>query len=154
MTLFKTSATFIIAATFLTACGNDGSTPEAQVKTDPSGKPAQVIQVAAKAERTPMERGAILFKRCKACHTLNEGGRNKLGPNLWAIWDSQAASREGFAYSKALTAAGITWDDASLDAYIKKPKDFVPKTRMNFIGIKKEQDRADLLLYLKAQTTP
>jgi len=101
-----------------------------------------------------MERGKILYKRCKACHTLDEGGKSKVGPNLWNIWNSKAASREGFAYSKAMKAADITWDDAALDAYIKRPKDFVPGTRMSFIGIKKEQDRADLLLYMKAQTTP
>jgi len=65
-----------------------------------------------------------------------------------------AASREDFKYSKALVAADITWDDTSLEAYIKKPKDYVPGTRMSFVGIKDAQDRADLLLYLKAQTTP
>lgn len=142
-----------ICTALLTACGNADNVPEVKTQASPSGQTAQVIP-AAKKVRTPMERGAILYKRCKACHTLKAGGKQKLGPNLWQIWDSKAASREGFAYSKAMIASKIIWDDASLDAYIKKPKEFVPGTRMSFIGIKKEKDRADLLLYLKAQTTP
>ncbi len=139
----------ISLALMLTACGQE----ETAAPTT-SSEQTQHVTLAAKKELTPMERGAKLFKRCKSCHTLDDGGRNKVGPNLWNIWHSQAASREGFAYSKALIAADIVWNDETLNAYIKKPKDYVPGTRMTFIGIKKDQDRADLLLYLKAQTTP
>ena len=151
-TLTKTAA-ITLTAILLTACGNASSAPEVGTQSGPITQRTPATPVAKKV-RTPMERGKILYKRCKACHTLDEGGKNKVGPNLWNIWNSKAASREGFAYSKALKAADITWDDAALDAYIKKPMDFVPGTRMSFIGIKKEQDRADLLLYMKTQTTP
>jgi len=154
MHLLPKHASFILATAVLTACGGADSAPEVRQQTSPTGQTEQIIPAKAKAERSPMERGAILFKRCKACHTLEEGGRKKVGPNLWAIWGSKAASREDFKYSKALVAADITWDDTSLEAYIKKPKDYVPGTRMSFVGIKDAQDRADLLLYLKAQTTP
>ncbi len=144
-----------LTAAWLVSCGNSAdSAPEVKTQLSSSGQTAQVIPAAAKAELTPMERGAKLFKRCKACHTLEDGGRNKVGPNLWDIWGNKAASREGFAYSKALIAADITWNDETFDAYIKKPNAFVPGTRMSFVGIKKDQDRADLLLYLKAETTP
>jgi len=148
-----TLSSFTLIAIMLAACGGD-NTPEVKTKRSPSGETAQVIKTAAKKDLTPMERGEKLFRRCKACHTLEDGGRNKVGPNLWALWDSKAASRDGFAYSKALIASDITWNDETIEAYIKKPKEYVPGTRMSFIGIKKEQDRADLLLYLKAQTTP
>ncbi|MEP1229701.1 MAG: cytochrome c family protein [Litorimonas sp.] len=145
---------YLITFTFiLTACGQAVSPAQTNSKPSTNGQ-TQHVTLAAKKDLTPMERGAKLFRRCKSCHTLEDGGSNKLGPNLWNIWGRKAAAQEGFAYSKALTASDITWDDSTLDAYIKKPKELVPGTRMTFIGIKKAQDRADLLLYLKAQTTP
>lgn len=103
---------------------------------------------------TPMERGARLYKRCKACHTLEDGGKHKVGPNLWAIYGAKAGAKEGFNYSKAMTASDIVWDDATMDAYIKKPAEFIKGGRMSFVGIKKQEDRDALFLYLKAQTTP
>jgi len=59
---------------------------------------------------SPMERGAKLYKRCRACHTLDEGGRHKVGPNLWGIYGSKAGSKDGFNYSKAMAASDVVWD--------------------------------------------
>ena len=103
---------------------------------------------------TPLERGAKLYKRCRACHTLDEGGRHKVGPNLWGIYGSKAGSKDGFNYSKAMAASEVIWDDASMDAYIRKPSEFIKGGRMSFVGIKKQEDRDALFLYLKAETTP
>jgi cytochrome c len=101
-----------------------------------------------------MERGAKLYKRCRACHTLEDGGKHKVGPNLWDIYGKKAGSQRGFKYSKIMAASEIVWDDTTLDGYIAKPSTFMKGNRMSFVGIKKAEDRTDLLLFLKAETTP
>lgn len=93
-------------------------------------------------------KGAKVFKKCKACHTTEDGGKNKIGPNLFGIVGRSAASIEGFKYSKAMKASGLTWDEATLDSFIKKPKKFLKGTKMSFAGVKKEKQRADLIAYL------
>lgn len=101
-----------------------------------------------------MERGAKLYKRCKACHTLEEGGKHKVGPNLWDIYGAKAGSKDGFTYSKVMAASELIWNDETLDAYIKKPSEFMKGNRMSFVGIKKAEDREAVLLYMKSKTTP
>lgn len=97
-------------------------------------------------------KGEKVFKKCKACHTVDEGGKNKVGPNLFGIVGKAAGGVEGFKYSKALMEAaegGLVWDEANLDAFLKKPKKFLKKTKMSFGGIKKDEQRANLIEYLK-----
>ncbi|MBL4666642.1 MAG: cytochrome c family protein [Sneathiella sp.] len=96
-----------------------------------------------------VKKGEKIFKKCKSCHTANEGGKNKSGPNLFGIVGRTAASVEGYKYSKAMKASGLTWDAATLDSFLTKPKKFVKKTKMSFSGIKKEKQRADLIAYLE-----
>jgi cytochrome c len=93
-------------------------------------------------------KGEKLYKKCKACHSL-EAGKKKVGPSLAGIFGRTAGTTEGFKFSKAMKESGIVWDDKSMDAYLANPKKFVPKTRMAFPGLKKEADRANLLAYLK-----
>lgn len=94
-------------------------------------------------------KGQKVFKKCKACHTVNEGGKKLIGPNLFGIVGKKAAQMEGFKYSKAMTASGLTWDDATLDTFLKKPKALVKKTKMTFAGLKKDKQRANVIAYLK-----
>ncbi len=94
-------------------------------------------------------KGEKVSKKCKACHVFDEGGKNKLGPALWGIVGSDIASRDGFNYSGALSELEGDWTYEALDQFLAAPKTYVPGTKMVFAGLKKEQDRADLLAYLR-----
>jgi len=115
---------------------------------------------AAAAEETDLatllaaadpEAGAKLFRKCAACHTIEEGGAKKIGPNLWGIVGKPKASAD-FNFSPALAELGGDWDYASLDAFLAKPKAFAPGTKMTFAGLKKATDRANLIGFLRLQS--
>ncbi len=93
--------------------------------------------------------GKKVYNKCKACHALEEG-KNKVGPSLFGVMGKKAASVQGFKYSKALKDSGLTWDDATLAKYLAKPKELVPGTRMAFAGLKKDDDIANVIAYIKA----
>lgn len=98
------------------------------------------------------DKGKKVFNKCKACHAVGEGAKNKLGPVLNGIVGTAAGLNPDFKYSKAMTAKaaeGLVWDEASLTAYIAKPKKFIKGTKMAFKGIKKEKRIIDLIAYLK-----
>jgi len=94
-------------------------------------------------------KGEKVFKKCKACHTVDKGGKNRVGPNLFGVAGMPAGKVPGYKYSGAMKSSGVTWDDASLDKFLKKPKNFIKKSKMGFSGLKKDDQRADLIAYLK-----
>ncbi len=93
-------------------------------------------------------KGKKVFKKCKTCHSFDPG-KKKIGPHLKGIIGRKAGSVEGYKYSKAMKAADIVWDEANLDAFLKKPKAFLKGTKMTFAGLKKESQRQDVIAYLK-----
>ncbi len=100
--------------------------------------------------------GQRVFNQCRACHTINQGGRNGVGPNLHGVWGREAAKVEGFRYSNPMrerAAAGLKWDEATLRAYLTDPKAVVPGGSMSFVGIRNEQQMNDLLAYLQRAST-
>lgn len=101
-------------------------------------------QEDAKAER--------LFRRCAACHTLDEGGRNRVGPNLFGVFDRDIASRDDFNYSPALLALEGRWDDEAINQYLLSPRTYARGTKMAFAGVRKTEDRLLLIDWLKRKT--
>lgn len=96
-------------------------------------------------------KGEKVFKKCKACHSL-EAGTNKIGPSLHGLFGRTAGTVDGFKYSAAMKESGVVWEQETLDEFLTKPKAFVPGTKMTFIGLKKEQDRLDVIAYLREAT--
>lgn len=93
-------------------------------------------------------KGERLGKVCATCHSFDQGGPNLLGPNLWAVVGRPVGSHGGFNYSAALKAHGGTWSYEALDAYIASPARAIPGNRMGYAGMRRAQDRADLLAWL------
>jgi cytochrome c len=106
----------------------------------------------AAAAQASVEHGESIFKRCKACHDIGEGAKIKVGPPLTDIIGRKAASVEGYPYSadlKALASQGFVWDEKNIDKYLQDPRSIVGKGKMVFPGLKDEQDRKDVIAYLK-----
>lgn len=105
----------------------------------------------ARADGDP-DMGKRQFAPCTACHTTEDGGPDKVGPNLHGVIGRAAGTKAGFAYSDALKKSGITWDEAKLDEWIKKPAALVPGTKMAFLGVGNDTVRANIIAYLKQAT--
>ena len=99
------------------------------------------------------EEGAKIIKKCVTCHTLDEGGGNKIGPHLWKAYGAPKGKREGFPYSKAMASAEGSWDDESLFHFLNKPSKYIPGTKMSFAGLSKPQDIVNVIAYLKEKAS-
>ena len=111
-----------------------------------------LVQTASAEDSAATERGAKVFKKCKACHQIGEGADNRVGPHLNTVFGRPAGSVTDYKYSKAMMQAGaegLVWTEETLDAFLTRPKSVVAKSKMTFSGLKKPADRAALLSYLK-----
>jgi cytochrome c len=105
----------------------------------------------AMADPDPAQ-GEKVFGRCKACHVVDKE-QNRVGPHLVGIIGRPAGSVESFKYSDAMKSSGKTWDEATLAAYLKDPKGYIPGNKMAFPGLKKEDEVEDVIAYLKQATS-
>ena len=96
--------------------------------------------------------GAKIFKKCAACHSITEGGANKIGPALWGILGRTAGSLPDYKYSKAMAAYSKNWSFEEMNGFLLKPKEWIKGTKMSFAGLKKAKDRAAVILYMNENT--
>ena len=94
----------------------------------------------------------MIFKKCAACHSVSEGGGNKIGPALWGVVGRKAGTINNYKYSKAMSEFGKTWNFETINTFLIKPKDYIKGNKMAFAGLSKEKDRASIILYLNEQT--
>ena len=135
-----------MAVAFISAC--DGGKSAASVGTAP---PADLAALLAQAD---VQKGKIVFLQCRACHSLvaeNEPG--KIGPSLYGIIGRPAGTSPGFAYSEALGKSGISWTPENIGKWLERPSAFLPGNRMIFIGLPDPRDRANVIAYIRQQTS-
>lgn len=112
-----------------------------------AGPPIETLLASADPAK-----GADVFKKCAACHTVNQGGANGIGPNLFAtMGEPIGQGKGGFAFSDPLKAVGGNWDFAKMNAWLTSPRKFAPGTKMTFAGLSKPEDRANVMIYLNQQ---
>ena len=99
-----------------------------------------------------VEHGEKVFKRCSACHMIAAGGKNMIGPNLWSILGKKTGVASGYKYSKALAAYGKEWTFAEMNGFLIKPSAHIKGTKMAFAGLKKEKDRASVILFMNSKS--
>ena len=117
------------------------------------GEEAKGTPIATLLASADAAAGETVFKKCASCHTSEKGGPNKVGPNLWDVVNRPIASHEGFSYSAGMTTFSeghkVVWDFDHLNFFLEAPKKHVPGTAMGFAGLKKEDERANLIAYLR-----
>jgi cytochrome c len=152
-----------IALILLAACGNDSTenlseeTGKAQLTAATLGEQL-VLDVSdylalEQYKAADRENGEDQARICKACHSLDAGGRNMIGPALFGFFGKGVAEQAGYAYSPAMQEADFIWTPRALDAWLAQPGRFLPGNRMTFGGLLKQQDRDDLIAYLLVTTT-
>jgi len=116
------------------------------------GGAAAAEPIAVRLAKADAAKGADVFKQCMACHTINQGGANGIGPNLYAtLGEGVAEGKGGFPFSDPLKAVGGKWDFDKMDAWLTSPRKFANGTKMTFAGISDPQARANVILYLNTQ---
>lgn len=114
--------------------------------------PAALASLPAPYSEADLANGRRQFRRCSSCHTLQEGGPHRVGPNLHGLFSRQVGTVEGFNYSRALVEADFEWSPDHLDAWLSDPRGYIEGNRMSFVGLRDENDRRDIIAYLLIET--
>tara|TARA_B100001750_G_scaffold79809_1_gene63427 strand:+ start:241 stop:771 length:531 start_codon:yes stop_codon:yes gene_type:complete len=120
--------------------------------TETSSKDSESVNIMALFASTSAADGAKVFKKCAACHSIAQGGANKIGPALWGVLGRKSGSVSGYKYSKAMAAHGKNWSFEEMNGFLIKPKEWIKGTKMSFAGLKNAKDRAAVILYMNENT--
>tara|TARA_B100001057_G_scaffold122875_1_gene121750 strand:+ start:1629 stop:2168 length:540 start_codon:yes stop_codon:yes gene_type:complete len=131
-------------------------TPGYQVETDQvvgltdkvTEATKEIVDITALLAMGDVAHGEKIFKKCAACHSINKGGMQKIGPALWNVVNREIGSVSDYKYSKALTAYGKAWTFEELNGFLIKPAKWIKGTKMAYAGLRKEKDRASVIKYL------
>jgi cytochrome c len=155
----RTALTALVMLT-LTGCSQaegpagEPTVPAAPARPAPTAveKVAMLASLPAPYNAADLDNGRRVFARCRSCHTINEGGPNMTGPNLYGVFGQQVGVHPGFNYSTAMKEADFVWDGARLEDWLENPRTFMKGTKMSFAGIPDATDRRDVVAFLKVET--
>ncbi len=119
--------------------------------SETSEKIVEVVDIKALLAMGDLAHGEKVFKKCSACHMIAAGGKNMIGPNLWSVIGRTAGSVNDYKYSKAMVAYGKEWTFEEMNSYLIKPQAYIKGTKMAFAGLRKEKDRASVILYMNSK---
>ena len=125
------------------------SASSAETKT----KVVEAVNIKALLAMGDLGHGEKVFKKCTACHQIASGGKNMIGPNLWNVIGRTAGSVSDYKYSKAMIAYGKEWTFEEMNSYLVKPQAYVKGTKMAFAGLRKEKDRASVILFMNSKSS-
>ena len=117
-----------------------------------SAESSESVNIMALFTSTSAADGKKVFKKCTACHSIAQGGGNKIGPALWGVLGRKAGSLSDYKYSKAMATHGKNWSFEEINNFLIKPKDWIKGTKMSFAGLKNAKDRAAVILYMNENT--
>ena len=106
------------------------------------------VDIVALLALGDISHGEKVFKKCAACHLVNKGGENKIGPALYGVLGRKVAKKNDYKYSKAMSAYDKNWTFEEMNGYLRKPQSYIKGTKMAFAGLRKDKDRASVILYL------
>ena len=121
-------------------------------KDDAQDKVAEVVDIKALLAMGDLGHGEKVFKKCSACHQIAADGKNMIGPNLWGVIGRTAGSISDYKYSKAMVAYAKEWSYEEMNSYLIKPQAYIKGTKMAFAGLRKEKDRASVILYMNSKS--
>ena len=120
----------------------------AKTKGDEELVQREIVDIAALLSTGDLAHGEKVFKKCSACHSIKSGGGNKIGPALYNVVGRKIGVLDDYKYSKALAEYEKNWSFEELNGFLLKPKDWIKGTKMAYAGLRKEKDRASVILYL------
>ena len=110
------------------------------------------VDIKALLAMGDLAHGEKVFKKCSACHQIASDGKNMIGPNLWSVIGRTAGSVSDYKYSKAMIAYAKEWSFEEMNSYLIKPQAYIKGTKMAFAGLRKEKDRASVILYMNSKS--
>jgi len=128
------------------------TTAASNTNSETSSQGESTQDIMALFASTSSTDGEKIFKKCAACHSISEGGKNKIGPALWGVLGRPAGSVTDYKYSKAMAAYGKNWSFEEMNGFLIKPKDWIKGTKMSFPGLRSAKDRAAVILYMNENT--